>query len=365
MKAKILLLSLATFAAITTYAEETDLSKAVQVKIKSASGLVIGGTDKPTFVEEADGDDSQVFYMIQSTHSNWPDGRPATYPGFFLMQKSSGKYIVEASFDETAKVGTLAYGEKPEFTSNGHGVAPTCAGHWVPNDDASKQGVLIQISLNQESHRFCALDKNNAVLDSDIESVLNGATVGVCDTPGIMSTAFEFELSDYSGDIWVRGPGLRGISGDWNYCVKLEKDASNPGVYYHNNLTITDDKAIRITLQNADTNYTLDLAPVYSTTQKIPFAVGDEDEFRFIPWQFYHQWQATQFGVFNLTLDLNMHLLSLNEGQGNHGSAVEEIEAAEDAPARYYNLQGVEVSNPENGIFIRVSGDKATKVIKR
>ena len=58
-----------------------------------------------------------------------------------------------------------------------------------------------------------------------------------------------------------------------------------------------------------------------------------------------------------------MHLLSLNEGQGNHGSAVEDIEAAEAAPARYYNLQGVEVANPENGLYIRVSGDKATKVI--
>lgn len=31
-------------------------------------------------------------------------------------------------------------------------------------------------------------------------------------------------------------------------------------------------------------------------------------------------------------------------------------------PARYFNLQGVEVANPENGIFIRVQGNKAAKV---
>lgn len=364
MKAKFLLLSLAAFAALSSYADDTDYTNALKIKIRSASGLVIGGTDKPILVEEADNDDSQVFYMVQSTHSNWADGRPATYPGFFLVQKSSGKYIVETSYDDTKAAGTIAYGDKPEFVSNGHGKTPTCLGHWVPNDDASKQGIGFQISLNQESHRLCALDNNNDVQDSDIAGVLKGATVGVCGTPGIMSTAFEFELCDYDGDIWVRGPGLRGISGDWNYCVKLEKDGANPGVYYHDNLTITDDKMVRITLQNAENTYTLDMAPVYSSSQKIPFTVGDEDEFKFVPWSYYHAWQATQYGLFNITLDLNMMLLSVKEGQGNHGSGVAEIEAADDTPARYYNLQGVEIANPENGIYIRVSGNKATKVIK-
>ena len=37
-----------------------------------------------------------------------------------------------------------------------------------------------------------------------------------------------------------------------------------------------------------------------------------------------------------------------------------EIENA-DAPVKYYNLQGVEVANPSNGIFIKVQGNKATK----
>ena len=37
-----------------------------------------------------------------------------------------------------------------------------------------------------------------------------------------------------------------------------------------------------------------------------------------------------------------------------------EVENA-DAPVKYYNLQGVEVANPSNGIFIKVQGNKATK----
>ncbi|MDE7437505.1 MAG: hypothetical protein K2M93_03385 [Muribaculaceae bacterium] len=44
------------------------------------------------------------------------------------------------------------------------------------------------------------------------------------------------------------------------------------------------------------------------------------------------------------------------------GSAVTEIEA-EAGEAVYFNLQGVKVANPEKGLYIKVEGDKATKVI--
>lgn len=43
-------------------------------------------------------------------------------------------------------------------------------------------------------------------------------------------------------------------------------------------------------------------------------------------------------------------------------SAIEEI-AADNAPVEYYNLQGVKVANPENGIFVKKQGAKATKVV--
>lgn len=44
-----------------------------------------------------------------------------------------------------------------------------------------------------------------------------------------------------------------------------------------------------------------------------------------------------------------------------NGVAAITVEA--DGPVRYYNLQGIEVANPSNGIFIRRQGNKATKVI--
>ena len=45
-------------------------------------------------------------------------------------------------------------------------------------------------------------------------------------------------------------------------------------------------------------------------------------------------------------------------------SGVEGIEL-ENAPVVYYNLQGVKVANPENGIYVRVQGGNATKVVIR
>ncbi|MBQ7941240.1 MAG: hypothetical protein IJ328_02385 [Muribaculaceae bacterium] len=43
-------------------------------------------------------------------------------------------------------------------------------------------------------------------------------------------------------------------------------------------------------------------------------------------------------------------------------TGIEEI-GIDDVPAVYYNLQGVKVANPENGIFIKRQGSKATKVV--
>lgn len=45
-------------------------------------------------------------------------------------------------------------------------------------------------------------------------------------------------------------------------------------------------------------------------------------------------------------------------------AAVEGIEADNAAPVEYYNLQGVRVANPSNGIFIRCQGNDVKKVVR-
>ncbi|MDE5555742.1 MAG: hypothetical protein K2J10_11260, partial [Muribaculaceae bacterium] len=50
----------------------------------------------------------------------------------------------------------------------------------------------------------------------------------------------------------------------------------------------------------------------------------------------------------------------------NGSAGIEAVEVDNnDAPAVYYNLQGVEVANPENGIYVVRRGSKVTKEIVR
>ena len=49
--------------------------------------------------------------------------------------------------------------------------------------------------------------------------------------------------------------------------------------------------------------------------------------------------------------------------EGNYSTGIESVDAANDGEAVYYNLQGVKVNNPGNGVYIRVANGKATKVL--
>ncbi len=50
-------------------------------------------------------------------------------------------------------------------------------------------------------------------------------------------------------------------------------------------------------------------------------------------------------------------------GEKNISDGVTASASDANAPVEYYNLQGVRVSNPENGLFIRVQGGKSVKVV--
>ena len=44
------------------------------------------------------------------------------------------------------------------------------------------------------------------------------------------------------------------------------------------------------------------------------------------------------------------------------GTGIDEIETNENAPIEYYNLQGIKIVTPQNGIFIKVKGNNASKI---
>ena len=65
-------------------------------------------------------------------------------------------------------------------------------------------------------------------------------------------------------------------------------------------------------------------------------------------------------GMYDLTLDLVNSKLIVSESSTL--TAIEEVDV-DGVAVEYYNLQGVKVANPENGIFIRKQGSKTTKVV--
>ena len=64
-------------------------------------------------------------------------------------------------------------------------------------------------------------------------------------------------------------------------------------------------------------------------------------------------------GTYTITVDLEAKTLLLTTTVGVEGVEVET------APAVYYNLQGIEVANPENGVYIVKRGNKVSKEIIR
>lgn len=63
-------------------------------------------------------------------------------------------------------------------------------------------------------------------------------------------------------------------------------------------------------------------------------------------------------GKYNVTLDFTTMKMKL----ANATSSVDDIEAVDEVPALYYNLQGVRVAQPAAGLYIKVSGSKVEKV---
>ena len=70
-------------------------------------------------------------------------------------------------------------------------------------------------------------------------------------------------------------------------------------------------------------------------------------------------------GVFTIPTENNRCLVPAKTTIVNTSGiqSVEADDADENAPVEYFNLQGVKVDNPENGIFIKRQGKKVEKVI--
>lgn len=70
---------------------------------------------------------------------------------------------------------------------------------------------------------------------------------------------------------------------------------------------------------------------------------------------------AAEGDVYNVTYDAVNCMLTVTKD----ASSISVVEAENNVPAVYYNLQGIEVANPANGLYIEKRGDKVRKVVIR
>lgn len=76
-------------------------------------------------------------------------------------------------------------------------------------------------------------------------------------------------------------------------------------------------------------------------------------------------WTATEETssvVFSVSKTTNINTITVTY-EYDSTSAIEDIVVESDEAVEYFNLQGVKVANPENGLYIRKQGGKATKVL--
>ncbi len=213
---------------------------------------------------------------------------------------------------------------------------------WGSNGNTVENGVVYEMSKGGNDAFMAGGDQNlhyyNAKVTVTPDDVNNPTTVSIL---------IEAESVSAPDDEWV-------IVGDtpleWNFNgPKFEKGENGVWTLAY---TGTISQAFKVVKNGAwansystkgeialDTEYTLD-GPADPIDNMKP-AAG--------PWE---------NPTFTLTVGDDVKL-KVTTGTG----AIENIEA-DDAPAVYYNLMGVRVENPENGLFICKRGNQVTKVIK-
>ncbi len=73
-----------------------------------------------------------------------------------------------------------------------------------------------------------------------------------------------------------------------------------------------------------------------------------------------NSWNVEEEGDYRLAFDLNNWTLAVSSTTGINGI---EPDTDEDAAVEYYNLQGVRVYDPANGLYLKRQGEKVSKVI--
>ncbi|MDE6811815.1 MAG: hypothetical protein K2J15_05630, partial [Muribaculaceae bacterium] len=195
-------------------------------------------------------------------------------------------------------------------------------------------------------------------------------------------------VSSYSGAVtitltYVEGSGVEGSSLSSTLLISTNGDIPTPPtpgsrtLYLVGEMTGWDLDTNYIMSQNGNV-YTITLPDglngewkIYDGTWDYNFGVGEEQPVNGVEcdaWFDGGNFITTATGKVTVTFTLiegsdvkDSSIASKVLVQSSGSSFVENIEVVEEAV--YYNLQGVQVSNPANGIYIKVANGKATRVV--
>lgn len=251
------------------------------------------------------------------------------------------------------------YGLWGSFTSNTWGGVDLTFvdGKWVSDkveviyNDAN---FGIKFMENGEQIGWLAATGDNAISESGSYAVGTSNTKNFSITPGTYTFSFDPDANVLEvvkeGEIVIDyTTWYVNVLGEFN---NWEDNGVNPnaeGISVHNDLNIGT-KGFKVKVWNGAEDW-------HSNGEAIA-----QGEWISIP----YNWDAnmtiagaTEEDLFTVEFNCATNQIKVTKS-GTVGVA--EVEVAEEA-AVYYNLQGVQVANPENGIFVKVVAGKATKVV--
>ena len=349
--------------------------------------LAINAQTKVAIVKIANGEQVEDYTQASENVKVAMNSSTLAQPAFFTVEE------IDALMDENGNLSN-------SFWSRNRGSAQSMYG-W--NEDATEQVVLslTENGANGETTKgagaegfatFKIADVTYFVVPMSLDGAARSAAIGVYDETGKLHATWTPEgvitgmgqmgsiavetINEEAVAIYRFIPGV--IAAKYTFCVKAEEPFEGPAELYMVGYDNNWDPANPTVIPMTETAGVYEAVLTFANNEfKFSEVKGTWDEFnakaiciandatvaldQATPLYKYagsNCKAAVEAGkAYKVTIDLNENTITISESTAIEGIEVEAGEAV------YYNLQGVKVANPENGVFIKVQGNNASKVL--
>ena len=349
--------------------------------------LAINAQTKVAIVKIANGEQVEDYTQASENVKVAMNSSTLAQPAFFTVEE------IDALMDENGNLSN-------SFWSRNRGSAQSMYG-W--NEDATEQTILslTENGANGETTKgagaegfatFKIADVTYFVVPMSLDGAARSAAIGVYDETGKLHATWTPEgvitgmgqmgsiavetINEEAVAIYRFIPGV--IAAKYTFCVKAEEPFEGPAELYMVGYDNNWDPANPTVIPMTETAGVYEAVLTFANNEfKFSEVKGTWDEFnakaiciandatvaldQATPLYKYagsNCKAAVEAGkAYKVTIDLNENTITISESTAIEGIEVEAGEAV------YYNLQGVKVANPENGVFIKVQGNKASKVL--